>query len=92
MVCTSIGLTVKGVPVVGVIYNPFLDQLVRTLLHLLIHLLLCRSSYVAFTHSPRHPSVSPCFPISHHLSDTSCSMSLRLSLTGYRDIISSTDE
>nr|XP_031862579.1 uncharacterized protein CI109_002077 [Kwoniella shandongensis]KAA5529651.1 hypothetical protein CI109_002077 [Kwoniella shandongensis] len=27
MVCTSIGLTVKGVPVVGVIYNPFLDQL-----------------------------------------------------------------
>jgi fructose-1,6-bisphosphatase/inositol monophosphatase family enzyme len=28
MVCTSIGLTVKGVPVVGVIYNPFMDQLV----------------------------------------------------------------
>lgn len=27
MVCTSIGLTVKGVPVIGVIYNPFLDQL-----------------------------------------------------------------
>ncbi|KAK8850578.1 hypothetical protein IAR55_004497 [Kwoniella newhampshirensis] len=27
MVCTSIGLAVKGVPVVGVIYNPFLDQL-----------------------------------------------------------------
>jgi hypothetical protein len=37
MVCTSIGLTVKGVPVVGVIYNPFLDQLVRNLLHLLVH-------------------------------------------------------
>lgn len=30
MVCTSIGLTVKGVPVIGVIYNPFLDQLVST--------------------------------------------------------------
>jgi hypothetical protein len=30
MVCTSIGLTVQGVPVVGVIYNPFLDQLVST--------------------------------------------------------------
>lgn len=28
MVCTSIGLTYKGVPVVGVIYNPFMDQLV----------------------------------------------------------------
>lgn len=28
MVCTSIGLTVKGVPVVGVIYNPFMKQLV----------------------------------------------------------------
>ncbi|KAK4689250.1 myo-inositol-1(or 4)-monophosphatase, partial [Tremellales sp. Uapishka_1] len=27
MVCTSIGLAVKGVPVIGVIYNPFLDQL-----------------------------------------------------------------
>jgi myo-inositol-1(or 4)-monophosphatase len=34
MVCTSIGLTVKGVPVVGVIYNPFLDQLVSALLYL----------------------------------------------------------
>lgn len=28
MVCTSIGLAVKGVPVVGVIYNPFLKSLV----------------------------------------------------------------
>jgi myo-inositol-1(or 4)-monophosphatase len=28
MVCTSIGLAVKGVPVIGVIYNPFLNQLV----------------------------------------------------------------
>jgi myo-inositol-1(or 4)-monophosphatase len=28
MVATSIGLAVKGVPVVGVIYNPFLDLLV----------------------------------------------------------------
>ncbi|KAI9637081.1 uncharacterized protein MKK02DRAFT_34123 [Dioszegia hungarica] len=27
MVCTSIGLAHKGVPVVGVIYNPFMDQL-----------------------------------------------------------------
>ncbi|WVR08650.1 hypothetical protein IAU60_005708 [Kwoniella sp. DSM 27419] len=27
MVATSIGLAVKGVPVIGVIYNPFLDQL-----------------------------------------------------------------
>lgn len=36
MVCTSIGLTVKGVPVVGVIYNPFMDQLVRRSL-ILIH-------------------------------------------------------
>ncbi|OCF34504.1 myo-inositol-1(or 4)-monophosphatase [Kwoniella heveanensis CBS 569] len=27
MVATSIGLAVKGVPVVGVVYNPFLDQL-----------------------------------------------------------------
>ncbi|KAL1412654.1 hypothetical protein Q8F55_000401 [Vanrija albida] len=27
MVATSIGLTVGGVPVVGVVYNPFLDQL-----------------------------------------------------------------
>ncbi|KAL7420847.1 hypothetical protein Q5752_004800 [Cryptotrichosporon argae] len=26
-VCTSIGLAVDGVPVVGVVYNPFLDQL-----------------------------------------------------------------
>jgi len=31
MVCTSIGLAVEGVPVVGVIYNPFLDLLVRVL-------------------------------------------------------------
>lgn len=31
MVCTSIGLAVKGVPVIGVIYNPFLDQLVSDL-------------------------------------------------------------
>lgn len=28
MCCTSIGLAVGGVPVIGVIYNPFLDQLV----------------------------------------------------------------
>lgn len=28
MVATSIGLAHKGAPVVGVIYNPFLDQLV----------------------------------------------------------------
>lgn len=28
MVATSIGLAVGGVPVVGVIYNPFLDQMV----------------------------------------------------------------
>lgn len=28
MVATSIGLAHKGIPVVGVIYNPFLDQLV----------------------------------------------------------------
>ncbi|EIW70099.1 hypothetical protein TREMEDRAFT_56815 [Tremella mesenterica DSM 1558] len=27
MVCTSIGLAVKGMPVVGVVYNPFLEQL-----------------------------------------------------------------
>lgn len=27
MCCTSIGLAVGGVPVVGVIYNPFLDML-----------------------------------------------------------------
>jgi len=27
MVCTSIGLAYRGVPVVGVIYNPFLDQM-----------------------------------------------------------------
>jgi len=31
MVCTSIGLTLKGVPVIGVIYNPFMDQLVSLL-------------------------------------------------------------
>ena len=30
MVATSIGLAVKGVPVVGVVYNPFLDQLVHS--------------------------------------------------------------
>jgi myo-inositol-1(or 4)-monophosphatase len=30
MVCTSIGLAVKGVPVIGVIYNPFLNQLVSS--------------------------------------------------------------
>jgi 3'-phosphoadenosine 5'-phosphosulfate (PAPS) 3'-phosphatase len=29
MVATSIGLAVGGVPVLGVIYNPFLDLLVR---------------------------------------------------------------
>ena len=28
MVCTSIGLAVHGVPVVGVVYNPFLELLV----------------------------------------------------------------
>lgn len=28
MSCTSIGLAVRGVPVLGVIYNPFLDMLV----------------------------------------------------------------
>lgn len=31
MVCTSIGLAHKGVPVVGVIYNPFMDQLVSSI-------------------------------------------------------------
>jgi len=34
MVCTSIGLTLKGVPVIGVIYNPFMDQLVSLLSYL----------------------------------------------------------
>lgn len=34
MVCTSIGLTLKGVPVIGVIYNPFMDQLVSLLFYL----------------------------------------------------------
>ena len=31
MVATSIGVAVKGLPVVGVIYNPFLEQLVSFL-------------------------------------------------------------
>lgn len=36
MVCTSIGLTHKGVPVIGVIYNPFMDQLVSPMIQLRI--------------------------------------------------------
>lgn len=45
MVATSIGLAVRGVPVVGVIYNPFMDQLVR--LSFPYHKLILRRQYSA---------------------------------------------
>jgi hypothetical protein len=84
MVCTSIGLTVKGVPVIGVIYNPFLDQLVSTLLHLPVHPTLLNSASQYLPRSPSHiflltearlPAWSPYDSL----------------LTGYSDVISSTD-
>jgi fructose-1,6-bisphosphatase/inositol monophosphatase family enzyme len=49
MVATSIGLAVGGVPVVGVIYNPFLDQMVSQVQYDLLIL----TDHVISTRPPR---------------------------------------
>lgn len=53
MVCTSIGLAVKGVPVVGVIYNPFLNTLVPSSPRCLFSLSASLADTISSTRQPR---------------------------------------